>query len=61
MNPQYECTDFPDFVPVRAHMLLKGVYGDYPHNNNGSKLDRVVLDDAVWQRRWIQTDAQLDS
>ena len=26
--PQEECTYFPGFAPSRAHLLLKGVYGD---------------------------------
>ena len=38
--------------------MLKGVYGDFLHHNNGSHLDGGVADDAIWQRRWRQLAAQ---
>ena len=34
-----ENSDLPGFVPERAHLLLKVVYGDFPHHNNESHLD----------------------
>ena len=46
------------FTPERAHLLLQGVYGDLPHHNDGSHLDRGIADDAVWQRRWRRLAAQ---
>ena len=34
-NPSHdENTDLPEFPPNRGHLLLKGVYVDYPHHNN---------------------------
>ena len=39
-------------------MLLKGVYGDFPHHNDGSHLDGGVTNDAIWWRRWRQLAAQ---
>ena len=45
--PLEENADLPDFTPERAHLLLQGVYGDYPHHNNGLHLDGRVADDAI--------------
>ena len=39
-------------------MLLQGVYGDFPHHNDGSHLDGGIADDALWQRRWHRLAAQ---
>ena len=50
--PQEERANFPEFVPVREHLLLKGVYVEYPHHINRLHLDRGVLYDAVWKLRW---------
>ena len=32
--PQEKCANLPDFTPERAHLLLEGVYGEFPHHNN---------------------------
>ena len=53
-----ENADLPDFTPERVHLLLRGVYGDFPHNNDGSHLEGRVADNAFWQRRWHQLVAQ---
>ena len=42
-------------------LLLQGVYGDFPHHNDGSHLDGVIADDAAWQRRWRWLAAQSTS
>ena len=59
MPPQEESVDFPDFSPGRAHLLLKGVYGDYPHHNDILYLGGGVLDDAVWHQNWRRLATQL--
>ena len=55
LPPSEENSDLPDFTPERAHLLLREVYGDFPHHNNGSH------DDAIWQRRWRRLAPQLAS
>ena len=45
--PSEENADLQDFTPERARMLLQGVYGDIPHQNNGLHLDGGVVDDAI--------------
>ena len=47
-----------DSDPERVHLLLQGVYGDFPHNNDGSHLDGGIADDAAWKRRWRRLAAQ---
>ena len=39
MPPPEGNTDLPGFHPEHSHLLLKGVYGDFPHHKNGSHLD----------------------
>ena len=56
-----ENTNLPRFHLERSHLLLQGFYGDFLCHNNGSHLDGWVLDDALWQRRWRQLAAQLES
>ena len=53
--------DLPDFTPERAHLLLREVYGDFPHHNNESHLDGGVTGDASWKCRWCRLAAQLAS
>ena len=53
-----ENSDLPGFTPERAHLLLQGVYGDFPHHNDGSHLDGGIADKAACQRRWRRLDAQ---
>ena len=48
-----------DFTPECVHLFLKGVYGDFPHHNDRSHLDREVPDEAVWQRCWHRLASQL--
>ena len=47
VTPQEENTDLTDSTPEYAHLLLQGVYGYFPHHNNGSHIDREFLDDTV--------------
>ena len=61
MTPYEEDADFTYFDPARAHLLLKGVYRDYPYHNDGSHLDGGVPDDAMWQCHCHCMDAQLDN
>ena len=58
VNPPEGTADLPGFHPERAHLLLQGVYGDFPHHNDGSHLDRGIADDALWKRRWRRLAAQ---
>jgi hypothetical protein len=44
--------DLSGFVPAPVDHLLKAVYGDWPHHNDGCHLDGGVNGDVVWQRRW---------
>ena len=60
MPPPEENADLNDFTPERAHLLLRGVYVDYPHNNDGSHLDRGVPDNAICHRCWRLLAAQLN-
>ena len=41
--------------------MLQGVYGDYPHHNDGSHLDGGFTDDAIWQRCWHRLATQFSS
>ena len=50
--------DLLGFTPERVHLLLQEVYGDFLHHNDWSHLDRVIVDNAAWQRRWHQLAAQ---
>ena len=56
--PPEEHADFPGFTPERAHLLLREIYRDFPHHNDGSHLDRGVANDAIWQRCWRRLAAQ---
>ena len=49
------------FTPDRVQMLLREVYGEFPHHNDGLYLDGGVADDAIWQCRWHQIAAHSDS
>jgi hypothetical protein len=44
--------DLPGYVPTKADLKLKEVYGDYLHQNDGTHLDGGIQDDAEWQERW---------
>ena len=52
-----ENADLPGFAPESAHLLLQGVYGDFPHHNDRSHLDGGIADNAAWQRRWCRLAA----
>ena len=51
-HPPEENAELPGFTLERAHLLLQGVYGDFPHHNDGSHLDGGIADDALWQSCW---------
>ena len=57
-SPPKENADLTGFHPECAHLLLQGVYGDFPHHNDGANLDRGITDDAAWQHRWRRIAAQ---
>ena len=57
-TPPEENADIPGFTPERAHLLLQGVYGDFPHHNDGSHLDGGIADDSARQRHWCRIAAQ---
>ena len=44
--------DLPGAAPKPVDWKLKGVYGDYPHQNDGTTLKGGVKDDEEWQKRW---------
>ena len=46
-SPPEENTDRLGFIPECAHLLLQGVYGDFPHHNDGAHLDVGIADDAT--------------
>ena len=52
-----ESADLPGFTLEGAHLLLKGVYGDLPHYNNGSHLDGGIMDNTAWQNCWRRLSA----
>ena len=56
--PPEKNADIPVFTPERVHLLLKGVYGDFLHHNNGLHLDGGIADDAAWQRHWHRLAVQ---
>ena len=58
LPPPEENADLPDFTPESSRLLLREVYGDFPHHNNGSHLYRGVANDAIWQHRWCRLTAQ---
>ena len=53
-----ENVDLLGFHPDRAHLLLQGVYGNFPHHNYRTHLERGVADDTAWQRHWRRLAAQ---
>ena len=57
-TPTEENTDLLGFTPEHAHLLLQGVYGDFPHHNNGSHLDGGIANNTAWQRRWRRLAAK---
>ena len=44
--------DLPGVEPTAADYKIGGVYGDHPHQNDGTHLDGGVADDKLWQERW---------
>ena len=61
MTPPEENADLPDFTPESAHLLLQGVYGDYPHQNGALHLKGGVVYDALLKLHWRCLAAQLSS
>ena len=57
-TPPEKNAELPGFTPECAHLLLQRVYGDFPHHNDGSDLDRGIADNAAWQHQWRRLDAQ---
>ena len=41
--------------------MLQGVYGGFPHHNNGSHLNKGIADSAPWQSRWHRLATQSES
>ena len=39
-------------------MLLKELYREFPHENDGSHLDGVVVDKTIWHHHWRRLAAQ---
>ena len=57
--PLEENAYFLEFYPNKAHLLLKGVYGDCPNNNGGYQLGGGFPDDAIFHHRWRRLTMQL--
>ena len=47
LTPSEENMDLPDFEPELVHLLLREVYGDFPHHNDWLHLDRGVPDNTL--------------
>ena len=47
-----EIADLPGLTPEPAHLLLQGVYGDFPHHNDRYHLDGGLAGDAAWHHCW---------
>ena len=60
-TPPEENADLPGFTPEYKHLLLQGVYGDFPHHNEWSHLDGGIADDIAWRRRWLRLDSHSSS
>ena len=46
--------DLPDYTCTKADGLLDTIYGDHPHDNDGTHLSGGVESDRIWQRRWLR-------
>ena len=46
-TPPEENADLLGLTPECAHLLLQGVYGDFPHHNDWAHLDGGIADDAA--------------
>ena len=44
--------DLPGYFRSRADIKLNRMFGDHPHDNNGTHLDGNIPDDCLWQRWW---------
>jgi hypothetical protein len=44
--------DLPGFMPSEADHRLDTVYGDHPHQNDGTHLSGGWAHDNLWQKRW---------
>ena len=42
-------------------MLLRGVYGDYLHHNDGLHLVGRIADNAIWKNHWHRIAVELAS
>ena len=46
--------NLPHYAPTPADLLLDSVFGDHSHDNDGTHLTGAILDDNVWQTRWLR-------
>ena len=53
-----EVADLQGFSPSRAHLLLREVYGYFPHQNDNTYLEWEVLNNAVWKSCWRKLATQ---
>ena len=44
--------DLPGYIMSEADKKLSAIYGDHPHDNDGTHMDGGFADDALWQRLW---------
>ena len=47
-----EGADTGEYQPTQADLLLREVYGDHVHSNDGTHLAGGVGQDRAWQARW---------
>ena len=47
-----EGANLQGFTPARAHLLLQGVYGDSPHQNDRIHLTGEVPKNSIWKSCW---------
>ena len=55
-----EGADLQGFTPERAHLLLREIYEDFTHHNDGTYLSGGFLDDVTWQSCWRRIAVQSD-
>ena len=44
--------DLPSYILTETDKLLDSVYGDHPHQNDGSQLDGGVASNNFWYKHW---------
>ena len=56
--PREEEEDITSFAMSRAHHMLVEVYGDHLHQNYGTHMDSVIVENDICQHNWIRMAAK---